>query len=194
MSKRCFSVKLQVHPSQGSVRTMMVEEGHVLNIDGTNANKYKKADSDSRNMSAVSRGSNFQVTSDVEGGNSTTEGPPGILSGDRVSVLSGASGRSKTTSQIEAMEKLPWYKGVTVKDVKAIMPTVLILFAGVLVLIFVIPYAFSSVFKQLENEVLVRNAKAMKKALYYEAKRKQELEEEAAYNETLALEASSMTF
>ena len=33
--------QLQVHPSQGSVRTMTVEEGHVLNIDGTNANKYK---------------------------------------------------------------------------------------------------------------------------------------------------------
>jgi len=172
----------------------MVEEGHVLNIDGTNANKYKKADSDSRNMSAVSRGSNFQVTSDVEGGNSTTEGPPGILSGDRVSVLSGASGRSKTTSQLEAADKLPWYKGVTVKDVKMIMPTVLILFAGVLVLIFVIPYAFSSVFKQLENEVLVRNAKAMKKKMYYDAKREQELAVEAALNETLALEASAMTF
>lgn len=193
MSKRCFSVKLQVHPSQGSVRTMMVEEGHVLNIDGTNANKYKKADSDSRNMSAVSRGSNFQVTSDVEGGNSTTEGPPGILSGDRVSVLSGASGRSKTTSQIEAAEKLPWYKGVTVKDVKDIMPTVLILIAGLLVLIFVIPYAFSSVIKQLENEVLVRNAKALKKKLYFEAKKRQDELAEAARNETLALQAEGMT-
>ena len=186
--------QLQVHPSQGSVRTMTVEEGHVLNIDGTNANKYKKADSDSRNMSAVSRGSNFQVTSDVEGGNSTTEGPPGILSGDRVSVLSGASGRSKTTSQLEAAEKLPWYKGVTLKDVKDIMPTVLILIAGLLVLIFVIPYAFSSVIKQLENEVLVENAKAMKKKMYFEAKRKREEEEAAAINATLALQASGMTF
>ena len=62
---------------------MTVEEGHVLNIDGTNANKYKSTE---RNMSAVSRGSAFHVTSDVEEG-SNTMGPPGTS--DRVSVLSG---------------------------------------------------------------------------------------------------------
>ena len=49
------------------------------------------------------------------------------LSTDRVSVLSGASGRSKTTSQLEAASKLPWYRGVTCKDIKDITPTVLIL-------------------------------------------------------------------
>ena len=49
------------------------------------------------------------------------------LSIDRVSVLSGASGRSKTTSQLEAASKLPWYRGVTCKDIKDITPTVLIL-------------------------------------------------------------------
>jgi len=73
------------------------------------------------------------------------------------------------------------------------MPTVLILIAGLLVLIFVIPYAFSSVIKQLENEVLVENARAMKKKLYFEAKRKREMEEAARLNETLASEASGMT-
>ena len=144
----------QVHPSQGSVRTMTVEEGHVLNIDGVNnsaAKKYKQ-DRGERSMSAVSRGSAFQVTSDVEdGGGGTTA--------DRVSVLSGASGRSKTTSQLEAASKLPWYRGVTCKDIKDITPTVLILIGGLLIMIFVIPYAFSSVIKQLESECLLNEAK-----------------------------------
>lgn len=68
------AVTVPVHPSQGSVRTMTVEEGHVLNIDGVNnsaANKYKQQENrkGERSMSAVSRGSAFQVTSsDVEEG------------------------------------------------------------------------------------------------------------------------------
>jgi len=183
-----------VHPSQGSVRTMTVEEGHVLNIDGTNANKYKSTE---RNMSAVSRGSAFHVTSDVEEGtipNPTFVGPTGAS--DRVSVLSGASGRSKTTSQIEAAAKLPWYKGVTCKDVKMIMPTVLILLCGLLVMIFVIPYAFSSVIQQLENEVLVREAKKIKKEMWMEARAKEAeaaAAEAARLNETFSTEAAVMT-
>jgi len=189
-----MAVTAPVHPSQGSVRTMTVEEGHVLKIDGTNANKYKSTE---RNMTAVSRGSNFHVTSDVEEGNSTV-GPPGAS--DRVSVLSGASGRSRTTSQIEAANKLPWYRGVTCKDVKAIMPTVLILLCGFLVMIFVIPYAFSSVLQQLENESLIEQAKQMKKKLWMEAKQREaELaagitEASAAQlNETSLTEAAVMT-
>ena len=35
---------------------------------------------------------------------------------------------------------------------KAILPTLVILFVGLLIMILVIPYAFSSVFKQLEME------------------------------------------
>ncbi len=62
------------------------------------------------------------------------------------------AGRSKTTSQLEAIAKLPWYRGVTCKDVRDILPTVLILLGGLLIMIFVIPYAFSSVIKQLEAE------------------------------------------
>ena len=142
---------------------MTVEEGHVLNIDGVNnsaANKYKQADrKGERSMSAVSRGSAFQVTSDVEDGG----GHGGGTTADRVSVLSGASGRSKTTSQLEAISKLPWYKGITWKDVKDITPTVLILIGGLLIMIFVIPYAFSSVIKQLEAEAALNEAHARAK-------------------------------
>ena len=166
------------------MRTMTVEEGHVLNIDGVNnsaANKYKK-DRGERSMSAVSRGSAFQVTSDVEDGG-------GGQTADRVSVLSGASGRSKTTSQLEAASKLPWYRGVTCKDIKDITPTVLILIGGLLIMIFVIPYAFSSVIKQLEAESLLNEAKEKaKKALIEQRLREAEAAaaaEAAANNSTL---------
>ena len=73
----------------------------------------------------------------------------GVDKADGVSVLSGHSDRSKTTSQLEADAKLPWYRGLTCKDLKDIMPTFLILLGGILIMIFVIPYAFSSVIKQL---------------------------------------------
>ena len=68
---------------------------------------------------------------------------------DGISVLSGQSGHSRTTSQLEAAAKLPWYRGVTCKDLKDITPTILILLGGILIMIFVIPYAFSSVIRQL---------------------------------------------
>lgn len=175
---------------------MTVEEGHVLNIDGSAstqaannstssptaaanssnatsgaaaANKYKSND---RAVSGVGRGSaTFQTTvtsSDMEDGgpNGNQDAP---LTADRVSVMSGASGRSKTTSQLEAAAKLPWYRGVTCKDIRDIMPTVLILIGGLLIMIFVIPYAFSSVIKQLEMEDRLQ-------AISEETKRKQEEE------------------
>lgn len=144
---------------------MTVEEGHVLNIDGsTNSNKYKTQGD--RSMSAVSRGSAFHVTSDVE------DGGGGGPHADRVSVLSGASGRSKTTSQLEAAAKLPWYRGVTCKDIKDITPTVLILIGGLLIMIFVIPYAFSSVIKQLEAEQILEAAREKAKKAAFEAHKK----------------------
>ena len=154
------------------MRTMTVEEGHVLNIDGVNnaANKYKHNKGE-RSMSAVSRGSAFQVTSDVEDGG-------GGATADRVSVLSGASGRSKTTSQLEAAKNLPWYRGVTCKDIKDITPTVLILIGGLLIMIFVIPYAFSSVIKQLEAEAALNEAK--QKAIREELERRRLIAEAAA--------------
>ena len=168
----------QVHPSQGSVRTMTVEEGHVLNIDGVNnsaAKKYKH-DKGEHSMSMLSQGSAFQVTSDVEDGRGGT-------TADRVSVMSGASGRSKATSQLEAASKLPWYRGMTCKV------TILILIGGLLIMIFVIPYAFSSVIKQLEAESLLNEAKEKaKKALLEQRQRAAEAAEAAeaaANNSTL---------
>ncbi|TRY71182.1 hypothetical protein TCAL_17321 [Tigriopus californicus] len=133
---------------------MAVHEGHVLNIDAsavpnniTGGSKYNPVSSE-RVTSGVGRGSLFE-TDDVEG-----------VPADRVSVFSGASGRSKTTSQLEAAAKLPWYRGVTCKDIRDIMPTLLILLGGLLIMIFVIPYAFSSVIKQLEAEQIMEKAKA----------------------------------
>ena len=169
---------------------MTVEEGHVLNIDGTNASKYKAGASGERNMSAVSRGSAFNPASDVEEGGG---GPGGgaNTNADRVSVLSGASGRSKTTSQLEAYNKLPWYKKVTCKDVRDIMPTVLILVGGLLIMIFVIPYAFSSVIKQLEMEALIEEAREQQRQAYIEARRK--ASEEAAAAAASTTEAVSET-
>eukprot|EP00090_Calanus_glacialis_P026569 TRINITY_DN41803_c0_g1_i1.p1 TRINITY_DN41803_c0_g1~~TRINITY_DN41803_c0_g1_i1.p1 ORF type:complete len:123 (-),score=45.50 TRINITY_DN41803_c0_g1_i1:83-451(-) len=67
-----------------------------------------------------------------------------------ISLSSGQSRTSRGTAQIEV--KLPWYMGVTCKDVKDILPTLLILLVGLLIMVLVIPYAFSSVFKQLEME------------------------------------------
>jgi len=114
--------------------------------------------------SGVGRGAaTFQTSSDVEDGGNLTGNESGghnqPLTADRVSVMSGASGRSKTTSQLEAAAKLPWYRGVTCKDIKDIMPTVLILLGGILIMIFVIPYAFSSVIKQLEAEEMLEKAR-----------------------------------
>ncbi len=122
-------------------------------------------------MSAVSRG---HVTSDVEEGGGT-----GGPQADRVSIFSGESKRSMTTSQLEARDKLPWYRGVTCKDIKDITPTVLILIGGLLIMIFVIPYAFSSVIKQLEAEALIEAAREQQRLAYIEA-RKKAMEEEAA--------------
>ena len=81
---------------------------------------------------------------------------PGLHDSDTESVV---SARSKTTSQLEEEAKMPWYRGVTCKDIRAIMPTLLILLGGLLIMIFVIPYAFSSVIKQLKAEQLMEEAK-----------------------------------
>ena len=84
---------------------------------------------------------------------------------DGLSVLSGQSDRSRTTSQLEAAAKLPWYRNVTCKDLKDITPTLLILLGGVLIMIFVIPYAFSSVIQQLKNVSKMESIQEMKKEL-----------------------------
>jgi len=72
----------------------------------------------------------------------------GERGGDGSKSMSSRS--SKGSVQVEV--KLPWYMGITFKDVKAILPTLIILLVGLIIMICVIPYAFSSVFKQLEME------------------------------------------
>eukprot|EP00095_Tigriopus_kingsejongensis_P007474 maker-scaffold640_size121076-snap-gene-0.23 protein:Tk07474 transcript:maker-scaffold640_size121076-snap-gene-0.23-mRNA-1 annotation:"membrane protein" len=85
------------------IQTMAVSEGHVLNIDAsavpknvTGGSKYNPV-SNQRVTSGVGRGSLFD-TDDLDG----------LGAADRVSIFSGASGRSKTTShvikQLEAEE------------------------------------------------------------------------------------------
>jgi len=63
---------------------------------------------------------------------------------DTHSVLSGGSKTSKffTKEQIE--------RKITLRDVQLIMPTVIILLFTIVIMITVIPYAFSSVLKQME--------------------------------------------
>ncbi len=149
---------------------MTVEEGHVVNIDGSGGNKGTKyrpvsdddndADASGRPVaSGVGRNSLF-ATDDEEFGAGG--------GGDRLSVLSRTgSVRSKTNSQLEATasaEKLPWYKGITFKDIRDIMPTLLILIGGFAIMIFVIPYAFSSVIRQLEAEKQRNREKAAEAA------------------------------
>lgn len=190
-----WSNVLQVHPSQGSVRTMTVEEGHVLNIDGSGAAnaagiKYKEG-GDGRGASAVSRGAAFQVTSDGEDG----LGAGGHTADDQVSVLSGGSDCSKTlANRAKRRAKLPWYRDVTCKDIKAITPTVLILFVGLLIMIFVIPYAFSSVIKQLENEVLYEQLRQdARTKLIEEARAKLEADADEAAAGNMTTMATTMT-
>merc|ERR1712156_211387 len=64
--------------------------------------------------------------------------------GDTTSVLSGASGRSKIPVKEDPNRK------ITLRDIKLIMPTALILIFTVVIMVTVIPYAFSSVLKQME--------------------------------------------
>ena len=53
-----------------------------------------------------------------------------------------------THSKVPFMEDMD--RNITWKDVQLILPTVLILLFTVLVMVTVIPYAFSSVFRQME--------------------------------------------
>eukprot|EP00090_Calanus_glacialis_P010462 TRINITY_DN18849_c0_g1_i1.p1 TRINITY_DN18849_c0_g1~~TRINITY_DN18849_c0_g1_i1.p1 ORF type:complete len:110 (-),score=40.14 TRINITY_DN18849_c0_g1_i1:83-412(-) len=58
------------------------------------------------------------------------------------SILSGGSVRSRLTGKEE--------RPVTCQDIRLIMPTVCILLFTILIMVTVIPYAFSSVIKQLQ--------------------------------------------
>ena len=107
-------------------------------------------------------------------------------------MLSGGSERSKTTSQLEAAAKLPWYRGVTCKDLKAITPTVLILIAGLLIMIFIIPYAFSSVLSQLEQVMEMERLEALKKEMESWPNRTEIANASEAGSSTLNGETSSL--
>ncbi len=125
--------------------------------------------------------------------------PLGLLrpSDDRVSVLSGVSGRSRSASEAAAkreLQDLPWYKGLTWKDFKDILPTCLILIFGSLLMILVTPIAYKSVFVQLRAEAEVNAAEEAR--LAEEAERRanltRQLLEEAAAAAAGAEETSGL--
>jgi len=102
----------------------------------------------------------------------TTNGSPTQLARDRISSIASTT-RTRPTSQLEV--KLPWYKSVTWVDIRDIIPTVLILLVGLLIMVLVIPYAFSSVIKQLQQEQELNR-----------------LKKELALNKTLAAAATAL--
>jgi len=48
--------------------------------------------------------------------------------------------------------RIPWYQSITARDLLDILPGVIILLLGLSVMGYVIPYAFSSVLRQMEQE------------------------------------------
>jgi len=116
--------------SQQRVRTMTVEDGHVVDVDGggatTNGNaaaaagtKYATESDHATVTSGVGRNSLFAPQSDDENANQT----------DRLSARSRAGSMFADVEETEAeraerkRKELPWYRGVTWKDIKDIMPT-----------------------------------------------------------------------
>ncbi|XP_040580023.1 uncharacterized protein [Lepeophtheirus salmonis] len=131
----------KVHPTD-KVRKMAIEDGHTLDLEGGRRPSFRKYKQD---------------TEDMNGHPYTTE--------DRVSVLSNSSFRQHGGSVTGSdAPKQPWYKGVTCHDIRAIMPTVLILLGGLLIMIFVIPYAFSTVIKQLQAEEVLEQKRLAEEA------------------------------
>eukprot|EP00090_Calanus_glacialis_P038065 TRINITY_DN6639_c0_g1_i1.p1 TRINITY_DN6639_c0_g1~~TRINITY_DN6639_c0_g1_i1.p1 ORF type:complete len:120 (+),score=29.12 TRINITY_DN6639_c0_g1_i1:60-419(+) len=64
--------------------------------------------------------------------------------GETGSVLSGGSGRSKLPAKVDPDRR------ITLKDIQLILPTALILVFTIVIMVTVIPYAFSAVLKQME--------------------------------------------
>jgi len=54
------------------------------------------------------------------------------------------------TSRTTKNEKHDEHDGITLKDIRLILPTLLILLFTLIIMVTVIPYAFASVFRQLE--------------------------------------------
>jgi len=124
------------------VRTMAVEEGHVVDIDGSGPRGASSPDPCLR----VKEEEEDVLSFGQRSGNNQRQV-------DGTSVLSGGSDKSATS---ESKSNLPWYKDVTWKDVKDITPTLLILLGGLIFMIIVIPWAFESVFQMLDEEAKMK--------------------------------------
>jgi len=82
--------------------------------------------------------------------------PVDLEAQDPGSILSGGVEGSKDSIDED--------KGVTFMDIKMIMPTVLILLFTLLIMVTVIPYAFSSVIKQLQAVWALQESAALEEA------------------------------
>jgi len=84
---------------------------------------------------------------------------------DTGSVLSAGSGRSKLPVKEDPNRR------ITLKDIQLIMPTALILLFTIVIMVTVIPYAFSSVLKQMDAvramEAAAEISKSMKEEQDY---------------------------
>merc|ERR1712051_8764 len=78
---------------------------------------------------------------------------------DTHSVLSGGSKMSKLCT------KEPVVRRITFRDVQLIMPTVIILVFTIVIMITVIPYAFSSVLKQMEAVRALEAASELRRSI-----------------------------
>jgi len=67
--------------------------------------------------------------------------------------------KTNTTAKIADNQN----RSITLRDIKLIMPTVLILLFTILIILTVIPYAFSSVIKQLKAVQAMEQAEAARK-------------------------------
>merc|ERR1719397_834693 len=72
------------------------------------------------------------------------------------SIFSGHSGPFSARSRGTILED----RGISFQDIKSIMPTVLILIFTLLIMVTVIPYAFSNVIKQLQAVKLLEQQQA----------------------------------
>ena len=99
---------------------MTVEEGHVIDLDGGGTTTTTKNGDSKALNSEIKYKFDGGPETPVIGGDLVEDGGGATKWGDddAASVNSKGSDRSRTTSQLEAAAKLPWYRGVTCKDVR----------------------------------------------------------------------------
>ncbi|XP_023323416.1 uncharacterized protein LOC111697597 [Eurytemora carolleeae] len=112
---------------------MTEEDQPVIDLDGRNGDRI-----------------DYTATEDKYRSTDLPTSPVQTGRGRLASLASQGTTRTLPTAQLEV--KLPWYKSVTWKDIRDILPTLIILLVGLLIMVIVIPYAFSSVIKQLQQE------------------------------------------